>query len=139
MLKPRKKKYNPIEWLDAPDIKRRIRSLAVSLQIDWIKPSSVYCVRSTNSKTRAYARIWGLGRIWQQALNLKPVYIIEVISEKFDRLGLLEQDKVLLHEISHIPKNFSGSLVPHITRGKRKFSDKVNKLIFQYEYYNSTR
>ena len=63
------------------------------------------------------ARVWGLGRIWQQALDLSPAYIIEVISEKFDRLAEKEQDVILIHELLHIPKTFSGALVPHRRRG----------------------
>ena len=44
----------------------------------------------------------------------------------------MEQDKVLLHEIAHIPRNFSGSLLPHTRRGKNKFYDKVRILVAQY-------
>ena len=125
-------KKKAIEWEKAFDIKKRVRHLISELDIDWLTASGIYCFRSTNAKTRAYARIWGLGRIWQQALDLKPAYIIEVISEKFDRLPERQQDEVLLHEITHIPRNFSGSLVPHIRRGKRRFEDKVQILIAQY-------
>jgi predicted metallopeptidase len=85
-------------------------------------------MRSENSQTRAYARIWGLSKVWQQALKQKPAYIVEVISEKYDKLSNIEKDKVLLHELTHIPKNFSGSLVPHIRRGKRNFHRKVEDL-----------
>jgi len=121
-----------IDWKKAFDIKKRVLHLSRELSLEWVNNSSVYCFRSTGANTRAFARIWGLPRIWQLALNLKPSYIIEVISEKFDKLNEKEKDKVLLHEIAHIPKNFSGSLVPHIRRGKRNFNDKVNSLISKY-------
>lgn len=125
-------KSKRVEWISAPDIKKRISRLVVGLNIDWIRTSRVYCFRSTGSKTRARARIWGLSRIWQMALATKPAYIIEVISEKFDYLSRKEQDQILLHEFAHIPKNFSGSLLPHIRHGKRNFRWKVDELITRY-------
>jgi predicted metallopeptidase len=125
-------KYSKIEWQSAPDIKRRTFSLLDELQIDWVKKGNITVFRSTSAKTRAVARIWGLGKVWQLALHLPPHYIIEVISEKFDRLSETEKDKVLLHELTHIPKNFSGALVPHIRRGKRSFRSKVDLLIRRY-------
>ena len=127
-----KKSHPQIIWISAPDIKKRINSLANKLHLDWLNTKNIYCVRSSYANTRAIARIWGLSRIWQIALKEKPKYIIEVIAEKFDRLGEDEKNKVLLHEIAHIPMNFSGSLVPHIRRGKRKFSSKVDILVAQY-------
>lgn len=126
------KKRGKIEWRKAYDIQKRIRRLVKTLNIGWVKTSRIFSFRSTNANTRAYARIWGLGRIWQEALGETPAYIIEVISEKFDRLSEGEKDKVLLHEITHIPQNFSGALMPHIRRGKRRFEDRVQELIFQY-------
>lgn len=121
-----------IKWVSAPDVKRRILHLTRKLEIDWVKTSSIYCFRSYEANTRAYARIWGLSRIWQEALKIKPAYVLEVISEKYDRLEELERDKVLLHEMTHIPRNFSGSLVPHIRHGKRNFHKKVELLISRY-------
>lgn len=121
-----------IEWRGAPDVKRRVLHLMRTLRIDWLKSARIHCFRSENADTRAYARIWGLSRIWQQALKVKPAYILEIISEKYDRLSEFERDKVLLHEITHIPRNFSGSLVPHIRHGKRSFHRKVDLLISQY-------
>lgn len=131
-LGERRRRKGKIEWLDAPDVKERLDYLLKTIEIDWIRPERVICFRSTDAATRAYARIWGLGKVWQQALNLEPAYVLEVISEKFDKLPQIEQDKVLLHEVTHIPKNFSGSLVPHIRRGKRNFHDQVERLIAQY-------
>jgi len=123
---------NRVEWSKAPDIKKRILVLKRNLDLDWLLMDRIYCFRSRNSKARAYARIWGLGRIWQIAMNLKPSYIIEVISEKYDKLGKKEKDKVLIHELIHIPKNFSGSLIPHYRKGGRNFKDKVKSLVAQY-------
>lgn len=126
-------RYNRrVEWVSAPDIEKKVKSLIHTLRLDWIKRSRIFCFRSKNSKTRAYARIWGLSRIWQQALETRPAYIIEVISEKFDKLPDKKKNKVLLHELAHVPKNFSGSLVPHYRRGKRKFKDRVRTLVAQH-------
>jgi predicted metallopeptidase len=128
----RRKSNQAVEWLRASDIDNRIKNLTKTLSIDWVNTKNVYCIRSKNTKTRAYARIWGLSRIWQLTLKKDPSYIIEVVSERFDKLPEEEKDKVLLHEIAHIPKNFSGSLVPHYRRGKRKFKNKVDILVAQY-------
>ena len=121
-----------IRWVSAPDVKKRILHLVRELEIDWLKTPKIHCYRSHEANTRAYARIWGLSRIWQQALKVEPAYVLEVISEKFDELPQAEQDKVLLHEITHIPRNFSGSLMPHIRHGKRSFHKKVDLLISKY-------
>lgn len=132
MRKYTKSKNRKLEWQLAPDVKKRVKQLLEICEITWVKPSKIHSFRSLNAKTRAYARIWGLNRVWQMALKQEAAYIIEVISEKFDELSDIEKDKVLLHELTHIPKNFSGALMPHIRRGKRSFHDKVHVLIAQY-------
>lgn len=126
------KKKGRLVWENAPDIKERTIKLVKALNMEWININNVHFLRSNNSSSRAYARIWGLSRVWQMTLDKKPSYIIEVLSEKFDKLTEKEKDKVILHELTHIPKNFSGSLLPHIRkRGKRNFNDKVNKYFIQ--------
>ena len=69
--------------------------------------------RSFGAKTRARARIWSFPKIWQDALSLPAHYVIEVLSEKFDHLSDDDKNRVLIHELLHIPKNFSGALRPH--------------------------
>ncbi len=101
--------------------------------MDWIESRQIVCFRSTQANTKAYARIWGLGRIWQLALKEKPAYVIEVISEKFDHLPQKEKDRILLHELAHIPKSFSGALLPHTRRGKGSFHNKLKNMIKTYE------
>jgi predicted metallopeptidase len=128
------KKSSRVDWKAAPDIQKRINSLITSLELTWVNKNHIHSYRSTNSSSRAYARIWGLSRIWQKALKQKPSYIIEVLSEKFDKLSEDEKNRILLHEIAHIPKNFSGSLLPHIRkRGKRNFEDKVKTMYARYK------
>jgi predicted metallopeptidase len=127
-----KTKPRQVSWDSAPDIKKRVVSLAKNAEVDWLSFPRVFTYRSFGSKTRTYARTWGLPRLWQKTLNVDPAYIIEVISEHFDKLSETEQDKILLHEIMHIPKNFSGALTPHIRRGKRNFHRKVSELVEIY-------
>ena len=127
-----KKNKSAVVWKSAPDIKKKALYLIKSLNMEWIKKSYIYYIRSENSTARARARIWGLPRVWQRSLNEKPSYIVEVISEKFDNLTEPEKEKILIHELAHIPKNFSGSLLPHVRRkGKRNFSARVDSFFKQ--------
>ncbi|MFH1971664.1 MAG: putative metallopeptidase [Patescibacteria group bacterium] len=131
-IKSNKKKSsnsNKITWSLDFDVQKKVILLLKKLNFPNFDGSRIYCLRSENANTRAIARIYGLSRIWQQVLKQKPAYIIEVVSEKFDRLSESQKNKVLLHEIAHIPQNFSGSLVPHIRKGKRSFYLKLKTLI----------
>lgn len=131
------RKYSrSVNWQPSNEVKKRLIRLIDQLNINWVKKADIYAYSSTGSSTRAYARIWGLGRIWQLALKEKPAYVIEVISERFDKLSEKQKDEVLLHELTHIPKNFSGALIPHTRRKKGSFHDKLKKI---YEDYRSAR
>lgn len=123
------KRAESVVWSHDSKLQKLLKKTIKEAGVDWVKASRVFTYRSINAKTRAYARIWGLSRIWQKALKVEPAYILEVISEKYDRLSENEKARVLLHEVTHIPKNFSGALVPHIRRGKGNFYTKVNNLI----------
>jgi len=100
-------------WELAPDLQRKVGQLVSTLKLSYIKTKKVVVFRSYGSKAKARARIWSLPRIWQQALKVEPHYCLEVISERFDNLRPEDQRKILIHELGHIPKNFSGSLLPH--------------------------
>lgn len=97
----------------APDIKSQLKQIVRAGNYSHIQISRVFCFRSHGSTARARARIWAFPKIWQQALQLPPAYVIEVLAEKFDHLSLPDKKRVLIHELAHIPKNFSGSLLPH--------------------------
>ena len=119
-------------WDDAPDIKFRVDKLLDGLGIFWVIKENIFALRSKGTKSKAIARIWGLSSVWQKVLKIKPYYVIEVVSERFDKMSDKERDKVLLHEIAHIPKNFSGALIPHYKKGNNKFKDLVGKLVKKY-------
>lgn len=124
----RARKSSKFSWVKAPDIKIRAEILIDKLNLHYIDTKRLFFYRSDGSKARAYARTWGLPALWQNALKVEPGYIIEVLSNHFDHLPVLEQDKVLLHEISHIPKTFSGALTPHTRHSKGSFYGKLKQL-----------
>jgi len=104
----------PIEYSEAPDVKRLADEIADSLDLFHVVPQFVFCVRSRGSASkRTIARIHGFGRIWQETLNLPPSYVIEVISERYDELIEEEKEKTIIHELLHIPKGFTGGFRPH--------------------------
>ena len=72
--------------------------------------SRVACVRSTGSTSR---RCHALSRIMQKALGVKAHYVIEVVSENFDRLSDEEKTKTIMHELLHIPKSMGGGFRYH--------------------------
>lgn len=107
-----------MDWESASDLHHQICNLVRKLGFSHIDAQRIFVFRSYGSKTRAQARIWSLPKIWQQALKQKPAYCLEVISEKFVKLNHENQQKVLIHELLHIPKNFSGALLAHRRRGR---------------------
>ena len=102
-----------MDWQPAPDITKELNLLVKSLDLVYIDPKRIISFRSVGSTSRARARIWSLPRVWQMALNVPAHYVIEVLSEKFDHLSEDDRRRVLIHELMHIPKTFSGALVPH--------------------------
>lgn len=103
-----------ITYSEAPDVKRLADEIAEDLGFFHVVPQFVFCVRSRGSSSRrVIARIHGLGRIWQETLNLPCSYVIEVISERYDRLSEIEKEKTIIHELLHIPRAFAGGFRPH--------------------------
>src|SRR5260221_7651998 len=132
MIYRRKRKaQKKVEWIKDDTIKERVVRLVIDLEIDWVMPDLVYTFRSYNSASNAIARIWGLNKVWQMAIEHDPAYVLEVISERFDRLSERQKDEVILHELAHIPRNFSGALMAH-SHGKGAFHDKLDKFIHDY-------
>lgn len=117
----------------APDVRKIMRKVLTNTPFDYILARQIVCMRSFGSSSRARARIWSFPRIWQMALDQKPHYVIEVLSEHFDRLNLDDKIRVIIHELMHIPKNFSGALVPHRGIHKKINNHTVEKIFTMYK------
>ncbi len=117
-----------LKYFEAPDVKQLVDKIVDNLDLSHVVSQSVHCYRSKGSKSkRIIARIHGLGRIWQTALGLPPAYVIEVLSERYDRLTQEDKEKTVIHELLHIPKGFKGGFRPHKGYISRKRVEKLHK------------
>lgn len=104
----------PITYLEAPDVKKMADEITEKLGFFHVVPQFVFCIRSKGSASRrTIARIHGLGKVWQETLNLPSAYVIEVISERFDKFTQEDKEKTIIHELLHIPATFAGGFRPH--------------------------
>lgn len=121
-----------MEWDQAQDVQNDLEKVLEVLDLPYIQLDRVFCYRTRGSKVRAYARTWAMPKIFQRALAIRPAYVIEVLSKHYDKLDEDNKKKVLIHELLHIPKNFSGALLPHRTRG-RNLHSLANQLFKEYK------
>jgi predicted metallopeptidase len=115
-----------ISYERAHDIQGKAEFIARKLGFHWIDMSRVVCVRSKGSKTRRIlARCHTLSKIMQMSLGVKGHYVIEVISEHFDRLSPQEQVKTIIHELMHIPRTMGGGFRHHRPYVNRRTVDRM--------------
>lgn len=74
----------------------------------------VKCYRSfgTSSKN-TIARCHSIGKIVQKALGVKAHYVLEFLSENFEKQSEGDKIKIMIHELMHIPKTFGGGFKHH--------------------------
>ena len=115
-----------IKYYPAPDVEKLFMDVVSSLGFKHIDCSKIRIFRSRGSKSKCtIARIHGLPRIWQHGLGIKPHYVLEVISERYDPLSAEDKEKVIIHEALHVPHGFKGGFRHHKGYVTEK---KVNKL-----------
>jgi len=123
----------PIEYMEAPDVKKLADEIVEALGFYHVVPQFVYCVRSKGSASkRTIARIHGFGRIWQETLHFPASYVIEVISERYDGLSEEEKGRVIIHELLHIPAGFAGGFRPHKGYIDRETVDEMYRAFKEY-------
>jgi predicted metallopeptidase len=125
-------KSTKLSWEKDAEIQQEMEGIIASLDFSHIKSGRVFCYRTNGSKAHAYARIWAFPKIFQDVLSIEPAYVMEIISEKFDKLKEDDKKKVIIHELLHIPKNFSGSLLPH-KYGYTRIDEEVDVLFAKYK------
>ncbi len=119
-----------IKYSRAHDLEFAVKEIILRLGMSHLDPSRVVCVRSKGSKSsRTLARIHGLPKLWQFTLEYKPCYVIEFISEYFDRLDREVQEKTIIHELLHIPACFGGGFRHHGNWVNRKRVNKIYKIL----------
>lgn len=102
-----------MRYIDAPDLKERLIEIVHKLGMSHIDVNRVACLRSTGSSSRrTLARCHTVGKLMQRAMRINAFYAIEFL-ESFERLSRKEQDKVIIHELLHIPKTFGGGFRHH--------------------------
>ncbi|MFC2142970.1 putative metallopeptidase [Candidatus Aenigmatarchaeota archaeon] len=119
----------PIKYESALELKETALSVAsvLGLNHDF---SRITFLRSRGSTSRrTIARCHGLPKVMQIALETKGHYVVEVISERFDRLSEEEKIKTIIHELLHIPKSMGGGFRYH----DYVCSKNVDKLYKLYE------
>ena len=117
-----------IQYFEAHDVKEMVERIIAELGFNHIELSRIFCYRSVGSKSRrTVARIHSLEKLWQRALTAAPSYLIEIISERYDKLTREEKEKVLIHELLHIPHGFGGGFRPHKRHITKRKIDRLHQ------------
>ena|SRR3989344_4601622 len=102
-----------MKYEEAPDLQERMLDIIKTLNMVHIEIDRLICLRSSGSSSRrTIARCHALGKVMQKAMKTKAFYAIEFL-ERFDRMPKNEQDKVIIHELMHVPKGFGGGFRQH--------------------------
>jgi predicted metallopeptidase len=110
----------------APDIEAQLRRIARRLKMDHIDLSRVKGIRSYGSSSvGVIARCHALPKVMQLALDIQAHYVIEILSEAYNRLPKEEQVKILIHELMHIPETFGGGFRMHRDHVTRRNVEKL--------------
>src|SRR3989344_8300530 len=102
-----------MKYEEAEDLQLRMNDIVNTLNLSHVRLDKVKCLRSFGSSTsRTLARCHTIGKVMQMAIGVKAHYAIEFL-EEFEKLSKKEQDKVIIHELMHIPKSFGGGFRHH--------------------------
>ena len=94
------------------ELERQAKQIAAELGMA-LDLTRVICMRSFGSKSNSLARCHAIPKIVQKALNMEGHYVVEIISENFDRLSEKEKTKTIIHELMHVPKSMGGGFRQH--------------------------
>lgn len=102
-----------VKYIRSCRIENVLRKIVDSLDLWYVKPGRVYAAVSFGSRTSAYARIWGLPGPFVRLGICEAMYVVELVYENVQGLGCERLLGVLIHELLHIPRSFSGGLRSH--------------------------
>ena len=110
-----------MKYTKAYDIEEKAKEIVARLELKHIDIDNIACIRSFGTKSRrTIARCHALGKVMQKAMDRKSFYVLEFLSERFDKLNEEDKIKTIIHELLHIPKSFGGGFKHHdFVREKR--------------------
>jgi len=117
-----------MKYYPAFDLELKTKEIIRTLRMSHVREDRIACFKSSGTSSRGViARCHGLSKIQQLGLKTEPFYVIEFITEVFDRMSEEEKTKTIIHELMHIPNNFGGGFRHH-NFVNRKSVDKMYKL-----------
>jgi len=106
----------------------------------YIDLKNIKCYRSYGTSSRGtIARCHALNKIMQKAIGIKAIYVLEFLTERFEKLEGEDKLKVIIHELMHIPKSFGGGFKYHdvvTERNVNKCYQEYKKIKNEKENYN---
>lgn len=70
----------------------------------------------------------------QLGLGRDAFYVLEFISEKFDKMSQEDKIKTIIHELMHIPHNFGGGFKHHDYVTRKNVDLLYNKFISRKQF-----
>lgn len=120
--------YHRVRYSRDKGLEDTARQIVRTLGWDYIDMDRVAIMRSSGTKSkRILARCHALTRIFQHALGVNAHYVIEMLSENFDKLPEEEKVRTIIHELMHIPKSFAGGFRHHAPYVTRRTVDRAYK------------
>lgn len=114
----------------------KAREIANALEFNHITLERIACVESKGTKTRRIiARIHTLGKVMQLGMKQKPFYVIELVTEQFEKQTKEDQLKTIIHELLHIPHGFGGGFRHHKPYVNKKTVEKEFKKLQDSGYF----
>jgi predicted metallopeptidase len=97
----------------AEDLQKQAEEISKML-FPHVDISNIKCYRSYGTSSRGtIARCHALNKIMQKAIGIKAIYVLEFLTERFEKMDSEEKTKVIIHELMHIPKSFGGGFKHH--------------------------
>jgi predicted metallopeptidase len=102
-----------VEYVRDEETEKKVKEIVTNLNLTYIDVRRLAVVKSKGSKSKAIARVWSIPKAILVGFGVEPLYVIELVQERYDKLSEDNKLRTLLHEILHIPRSFKGGLRSH--------------------------
>jgi predicted metallopeptidase len=117
-----------VKYIESKKIKERAIFLASKHSLDWLDFDRIFFY-TYMSNTRTVAKCVGFSKVLQLPNPYIAPYYVIVFNERHfnDKMSRQEKDSTILHELLHIPKNFSGEFSNLAHRKIHKLANELSK------------